>query len=290
MKFSFHRIILMFFLSVISSLAQQPAVTDTLGALPAYRVDVDSLDHTFRRIEQQVFGVGEKLVFDIKYGMVKAGTAVISIPDTQWVAGRPTYRIRTTAKSTPFITTFYRVRDTVQTFIDTEGIFPWYFEKHLHEGGYHADRTITYDQRNHQAIYFKGRLKKGRYKTKVDTADIPPFVQGVLSSLYYVRTQPLEVGKSIEVMAYGDGKLYPMTIRVHRKEKVKVPAGKFKCIVVEPVLQSEGIFKQNGRLRVWLTDDERRLPVLMKSKVKIGSIDCRLRKFKLSPQSAKEGL
>lgn len=275
-------------MTALSAKAQPPTVADTLSE---GRAVVDNVsDRAFRHIEQQVFGVGEKLVYDIKYGMVKAGTAVMSIPDTQWVAGRPVYRVRTTAKSTPFITTFYRVRDTVQTFIDIEGIFPWYFEKHLHEGGYHADRTITYDQRNHRAIYFKGRLKKGRYKTKVDTADIPPFVQGVLSSLYYVRTQPLKVGQALRVMAYGDGRLYPMTVKVLRKEKVKVRAGKFRCIVVEPMLQSEGIFKQDGRLRVWLTDDERRLPVLMKSKVKIGSIDCRLRKYKLSSHLLKESL
>ena len=220
-----------------------------------------------RKVENKAFAVGENLVFDIAYGPVIAGTATMSIPDTQWVEGRPCYHIVTTAESNAFFSNIFKVRDRVETFIDMEGIFPWKFEKHIREGKYRSDRYVQYDQWNRRVVMGK------------DTLLVSPYVQDVLSSFYYARTVPLEVGKSFDIDNYGDGKLYPLKVLVHKKDRVQVPAGTFHCVIVEPVMRVEGIFNQKGRLAIWLTDDERRIPVLMKSKVIIGSIDCRLKSF-----------
>lgn len=97
--------------------------------------------------------------------------------------------------------------------------------------------------------------------------------------MYYLRTFDLEVGKDHEITAYADGKVYPMKVIVHKKEKIEVPAGKFTCFKVEPVLKSEGIFRQKGKLTVWLTDDEYKMPVKMESKIAIGSIATKLEKY-----------
>ena len=111
------------------------------------RISKSSVDRFFnpadmRRIHNSAFQVGEYLTFDIVYGIIKAGTATMSIPDTQWVNERPCYHIVTTAESSPFFSTFYRVEETLESLIDTEGIFPWRFEKHLREGKYRADRYV----------------------------------------------------------------------------------------------------------------------------------------------------
>ena len=239
---------------------------DTLG-LTLADDEVDALAE-MPRVENRAFGVGEHLVFEIAYGFITAGTATMGIPDTQWVEGRPCYHVVTTAKSSKFFDAFFKVRDRVETFIDMEGLFPWRFEKHIREGKYRADRYVEYDQRNRRVI-----------ADNKDTLAVSPYIQGVLSSFYYVRTMPLRVGESFDIDNYGDGKIYPLKVLVHKKERVEVPAGRFDCIVVEPVLRVEGIFKQKGRLAIWLTDDERKIPVLMKSKVLIGSIDARLKRM-----------
>lgn len=236
-------------------------------------VNLDSADHQdnipeFRTWQNNAFAVGEDLLFDVSYGLITAGSATMSIPDTVWEQGRPCYHVVTTARSASFFDVFFKVRDSVESIIDIQGMFPWRFEKHIREGGYKSDRYVTYDQIN-QKVYYKK-----------DTLDVPQYIQGVLSSFYYVRTLNLEVGKHFDIDNYGDGKLYPLRVLVHKKETIKVPAGKFKCIVVEPVLRSEGIFNQKGKLTIWLTDDERKIPVLMKSEVFIGSISVRLKKIK----------
>ncbi len=223
----------------------------------------------FRKIENKAFSVGEHLVFEIAYGFIRAGTATMSIPDTQWVRGRPCYHIVTTAQSNKFFSFFFKVRDRVESLIDMDGIFTWRFEKHIREGKFHADKYVEYDQYLREVI------------TKKDTMAVPLYVQDILSSFYYARTVPMEVGDSFDIDNYADGKIYPLKVLVHRKERIKVPAGSFNCIVVEPVLRGEGLFNQKGKLTIWLTDDERKIPVLMKSKVVIGSIDARLKSFKI---------
>jgi hypothetical protein len=226
----------------------------------------------FRKMENKAFGVGETLIFEIAYGMIKAGTSTMSIPDTQWVNGRPCYHIVTTAETSPFFSAFFEVRDKVISLMDIDGLFTWKFEKHLREGKFRSDRYEIFDQ------------IRQRVFAKSDTFSAPLYVQDVLSSFYYSRIVPLEVGTPIDIDNFADGIVYPLRILVHRKEKIRVPAGVFNCIVVEPVMRVEGIFKQTGKLTIWVTDDERKMPVLMKSKIFFGSIDARLKKYFFNKQ------
>jgi hypothetical protein len=257
--------------------AAVPALFAAITLVSAGRArDLDSTgvavqDTLFRKVENRAFAVGERLVFDIAYGMVKAGTATMSVPDTQWVGGRPCLHIVTTAESSPFFSNFFKVRDRVESFIDLEGIFSWRFEKHIREGKYKSNRSEIYDQTLRRVYYRK------------DTIAVPLYVMDILCAFYYTRTQPLEIGKTLELDSFSDGDAYRLGVLVHRREKVRVPAGNFACIVVEPVIQGEGIFNQKGKLTIWLTDDERKIPVLLKSKVLVGSIDCRLREIGKQP-------
>jgi hypothetical protein len=103
--------------------------------------------------------------------------------------------------------------------------------------------------------------------------DVPERVQDVLSSLYYVRTMEIEVGKSLFIDNHADEKNYPLEVRVLKIERVKVPAGTFECFVLEPILKASGIFQHKGRLTVWLSTDPSHIPVMMKSSVAIGAIN-----------------
>ncbi len=215
------------------------------------------------------FGIGERLVFDIKYGFVHGGTAVMSIPEMVWHRGYPCYRIVSIAESNSFISAFFPVRDVAESLLDARQMVSRKFEKHLSEGNFRAHDLILFDHDRHIAIY----PKKGRIVPLALNA------QDILSSLYYVRMMKLEVGSSVSIENHADKKNYPLEIKVLRRERVKVPAGEFDCIVVEPVMRTGGLFSQKGRLWVWMTDDEVHMPVLMKSKIAIGSISAVLRSY-----------
>ena len=112
------------------------------------------------------------------------------------------------------------------------------------------------------------------------TFDLAGPVQDALSSFYYFRTQPLPVGGSITFDYHASRKTAPLEVKVLGRQNIKTPAGRFDCLVIEPILKAGGIFKNKGRLVIWLTDDERRIPVMMRSKVMIGSISVVLQEVK----------
>jgi hypothetical protein len=209
------------------------------------------------------FGVGERLKFEIKYGFISAGTATLGIPETVTERGYECYRIVSLAESNSFFSAFFTVRDVAESYLDTRELVPRRFEKRLREGNFRAHDIVLFDHDRHVALY----PKRGDRLVPISVG-----AQDILSSLYYVRMMDLTVGRSTFIDNHADRKNYPLEIKVLRKERVKVPVGRFDCLVVEPVMRGAGLFSHQGRLTVWLTDDAARIPVLMKSKIMVGSI------------------
>jgi hypothetical protein len=231
-------------------------------------------DSLTRQITNDAFGLGERLKFSVGYGPITAGTAWLEVVDTNSYEGHLCYRISSHTSSNGFFDSFYKVRDTILSQLDVDGLFSRYFFKVLHEGSYHSSREITLDHAARRAFFRKGN-------DKPDTVALLPFANDELSVLYYARTQPLKVGTSIRVPAISGDTSQMIEVRVLARETVEVPAGVFKCLVVEPMLVAAGVFKQEGAIKVWLTDDRLRMPVLMKSKVLVGSIFAELEEYKL---------
>lgn len=205
--------------------------------------------------------VGEKLVFSVRYGVIRAGEATMEIARIEDAYGYPSYHTVTTAKSNSFFDTVYKVRDKVESWMDVDHLYSRRFRKQLREGSYRANQDIEMDQRLRMARYQDGRV----FEFMAGAHDI-------LSAFYFVRTLELEPGGEYWLEMHADRKNYPLKVNVHGRERVDTPAGKFDTIVVEPMLRTPGLFKHEGSLTIWLTDDERKMPVLMKSKISVGSI------------------
>lgn len=221
----------------------------------------------FRTIENNAFKVGEKLIFDVKYGFVTAGVAEMAIPKMKKIFGRNAYHITFQVNSVPSFDPFYKVRDRYETYLDKEGLFPWRFEQHIREGGYKRDFSAFFDQRN------------GKAKTTEGTYDIPEYVNDIVSAFYLARTfdyAKLEVGDRFNLQNFYKDKVYPLDVVYKGKERIDVGAGTFDCIIVEPLVQEGGLFKSEGNIIVWLSDDDLRIPIKVKTKVLIGSIDAEL--------------
>jgi hypothetical protein len=213
--------------------------------------------------------VGERLVFTVRYGMIKAGTAVMEVVDRRRVGGRPAYHVVSTASSNAVFDGIYRVRDQVVSLMDEDRLYSLYFEKHLREGRYRADQQVRFDHERAVAIYHDGR-----------EAAITPGAFDVLAAFYRVRTMPLQPGQRFFLESHDNRKNYPLRVTVLRRERIETPAGVFDCLVVEPTLRSGAFFKNEGKLTIWLTEDDRRMPVLMRSKLPIGSISVELTEFR----------
>jgi hypothetical protein len=225
----------------------------------------------FRSVSNDAFTVGEQLVFDVGYSFITAGEAIFEVPQVDSVNGRPCFVIRFSVNSTPSFSWIYRVEDLYETVVDVGGLFPWRFSQHIREGKYARDFQAEFDQINNVA-----RTTEGIYP-------IPLYVQDIVSAFYYTRTvdfTDFRVGQKIPMQNFYKDSTYALNVKFLGRQPLKVKAGTFNCIIVEPQVRQGGLFKSEGRVLIWMTDDERKIPVKVSTQVVIGSIDAELREFR----------
>lgn len=221
------------------------------------------------------FAKGENLLFRIHWGAITGGYSTLRVPDVELKDGVPAYHIISEARSTGLVDAFYKVRDVNEAWLDTTAPRSLGYAKTLHEGNYRIEESVHFDQAKNRFYLEEHRLDKNTRATK--EGEIPPNVLDILSSFYYVRGMPLEVGRTISIDVHSGDKTWPLLVAVRRRQTVKVKAGTFDCFVLEPVLREPGIFIHKGKkLEIWVTADERRMPVLMRCDIVIGHISAEL--------------
>ena len=209
-------------------------------------------------------------MYDVGYSFFTAGEAVFAVPAMDTVNGRPSYRIQFTVNSTPSFSWIYKVEDRYETVVDVAGLFPWRFTQSIREGGYSRDFEADFD-------HYRGvaRTKDGEYP-------IPPNVQDVVSALYLSRTFDfgnMRPGQLTQLQNFYKDSSYTLAVRFLGFQKVSVDAGTFDCFLIEPLIKEGGLFKSEGRILIWLSNDERRIPVKVSTKVVVGSIEAELREY-----------
>ena len=223
-----------------------------------------------RTMNHSAFAEGERLVFDVGYSFITAGEAVMSIPKTDSVFGRPVYQVLFTVNSTKTFSWIYRVDDRYETYLDISGIFPWHFTQRVREGSFSRDFSAWFDQvRN---IAYAGSKQY----------PIPPYVHDAVSAFYFVRTldySKSRVGEKIMLQNFFKDTTYTLAVKFLGRQRIEVDAGTFDCIIVEPLMKEGGLFKSEGRVLIWLTDDDRKIPIKVSTKVVVGSIDAELREY-----------
>ena len=211
--------------------------------------------------------VGERLEYDVKFGKLRVGRGSMEVVETTDVRGREAWH---TVFAIRGGIPFFKVDDRLESWIDTQTFTSLRFAQQTNEGSYHRERHIE---------FFPERatmLQSGEGAQEKPTVD-QPLDEGAL--LYYIRTLPLEVGDRYELDRYFRPDRNPVKLEVIRRERIRVPAGTFETIVLRPTIKSSGIFSENGRAEVWVTDDERHLMVQMTAKLSFGTLHLALREM-----------
>lgn len=221
--------------------------------------------------------LGEKLTFRLRWGLVPVGWCTMHVRSVEEYKGRKVYRIIVKGWSNSFLSTFYKVRDHVETYMDVDGLFTWRFYKKQREGRYRSDEEMVYDQELNHAYYHS--FRNGSRKDM----KIPPKVQDALSAIYFFRTMPLKVGESVFIDVNADEKNYRLEIQVEKfRKKWKVHRfGVFDAFYVEPIAEFNGLVQRKGKVWVWISADRRRLPLFVKSKLPFGSVTATLVKAEI---------
>jgi hypothetical protein len=207
------------------------------------------------------FKAGEKLTYDVKFGSLKVGTGSMEVRGVEKVRGEPAYHTVFRVKGG---TAFFKVDDQFESWFSAESLSSLRFYKDQEEG--FKERTVQYDIFPDRGSYDELTDDKGELPSVTNPLDDGSF-------LYFIRTVPLELGQTYTFNRYFKPDRNPVTVKVLRKERISVPAGTFDAIVVQPIIKSKGIFSEGGQAEVWLSDDDRRIVLQMKSQLKIGSLN-----------------
>lgn len=235
--------------------AQDSVVTVSLSVVPAVKARA-----------AVPFAAGERADYSVKYGPFSVGSGVMEVIGLDTIRGfqawHTLFRVRGGVPG-------FRVDDRMESWMDASTLASLRHRQELSEGSRERERQ------------FEIFPEKGTYTE--DGGEHQPTVALPLddgSFLYFLRTIPLEIGMEYSFDRYFRPDRNPVRIQVLRRETVRVPAGTFETVVIRPIINARGVFSENGRAEVWLTDDPRRLMVQMKSHLKFGSLSLYMKSYR----------
>ncbi|MCC7440345.1 MAG: DUF3108 domain-containing protein [Bdellovibrionales bacterium] len=222
--------------------------------------------------------VGERQVYEITYfGMVAGELAVQAMPH-KFINDRKVFYLRGHVKSSKVFSLFYRINDTVESFIDHEGLFSHRFHMILDETKQSRDSLELFDAERQQTYIWNrtNHRDKGYRETKKFKPMKEPFSQDSLSALYYLRFLPLKIGEKYRVPVVSEGKNWEAEVHVIRREILETAVGKVPTLMLKPLTRFRGVARQKGDSFLWVTDDDRRIVVRMHAKVRVGGVSAEI--------------
>lgn len=203
------------------------------------------------------FHVGERLTYAAHVSFLSAGSATMSIDGVQDIRGHTTYHSIFDIRGHVL---WFHVSDHSETWFDPQTMISYHQIQHVDESRYKADRV--YDFYPDRRVY----VRNGQEGQSVaDPIDEDTFI-------YFLRTIPLDVGRTYTFSRYYHLDRNPIVLTVERHERVKVPAGEFDALVVKPTIKSKGLFSESRDTEVWVSDDSARTIVRLKSKLPVGTL------------------
>lgn len=214
------------------------------------------------------FTPGEKLKFQLRWENVPAGSAWLEVHPIKTINGQQVYHFVMKAKSNAFVDIFYKVRDRIDAYADIEMTRSVHYEKDNHEGKHEKKETIAFDWENSRAVYHKHDEKKKKSLPLLDGSFDP------LSAFYYTRTMEFDVGHQLERPVTDGRKNVVGRMRVVGRQTITLQNGnKYDTFLVEPDMKDVGgVFEKSddSKIQLWVTADDKRIPVKIQSKVIVG--------------------
>jgi hypothetical protein len=221
------------------------------------------------------FFVGEDLEYELKakwFLVSGGGSARLAVEAIDTIHGSPTFRLVFSMRGGVAV---WKANDLQRSWLDIDQLFARRFEQKTDQTGYKRDKTYDFFPDQMRYVDVANPERVGELASAAPLDDI--------SFLYYFRTRPLTVGEEYVENRYFKAQGNPVTLRVLRRERIKVPAGEFDAIVVRPIIRTDGLFSEGGNAEVWFSDDERRLPLKLKAKVSIAALTMELKTIRGLP-------
>lgn len=217
------------------------------------------------------FSTGERLVYSISYGLLTAGEAVVSVDDLQQKNGKTIAHMVGIGYSKGMFEWFFKVRDRYETYYDIDNLEPVEFIRDVYEGGYVIKRHIIFDNDKNTAVDLM--LDKNKVFNLEDKT------QDIFSAFYYARftdVKSLSPGAVIQIPVFLDHEMFHFQIKYMGDEVLKTKFGKVKAMKFKPLVQEGRVFKEKDAMTIWVSKDDNKVPLLIKSELLVGSIKAEL--------------
>jgi hypothetical protein len=212
------------------------------------------------------FTPGERLRFSLRWTVVPAGEAILEVLPIKSIDGQKVYHFRLTAETNAFVDLFYKVRDRIDAFASIDMTRAVRYHHKQHEGDNRKDVEVQFDWQRELALFNDGRTDR--------EIEIKPGTFDPLSVFYYSRMADFKADGLIRCPVSDGKKCVDGQARIVKKETIKVISGEYETFLIEPDLKHVGgVFEKSkdAKIRLWITADDRHLPVKIASKVAIGS-------------------
>lgn len=228
------------------------------------------------------FKAGENLTFQIRYGLVVAGITTLSLTEEVYNE-KKVFHATLLGQTTGLADKIYGVKDIYESWFDKKTNLPYKQIRNISEGRYRKYNEVTYNRADN-TIHSK---LSGKHK-------VPAKILDLSSTFYYIRRvdfSTLNEGNVIFLNMYFSDEIYPFRFIYKGKETIRTKFGKISCIKICPIVEVGRIFKTPDDLTIWFTDDENRLPILVKMDIRVvGAVLLKLVHYEniLNPMAFKE--
>jgi hypothetical protein len=240
----------------------EPRTEDISGE---YEMKCESSNFVFQGDEELVY----KLYYNLDFIWIPAGEVRFSVREDD-----RTYIYHAVGTTYPSYEWFYKVNDEYTTVVDKKTLLPLSAERSLEEGGYRLYEEVDFDHKKKAASVFRGReladaTDRGAFGIENCAGDI-------LSLMYRMRNidrQSFMEAGSMPVSFFLDMKTHKVDIRLIRSEPKKIKGlGRYNTIKVNPSLIAGKVFRKGDEMSVWVSDDDNRIPLMIKSPLTVGSV------------------
>lgn len=218
------------------------------------------------------FGVGEVFEYSAKAGFITLGKASMSVTRIDTVRGRPAFHFRYHIEGGNRL---FRLNDVNESWTTVDNLVSLRFHQEMNQNDKHRVRRFE--------IY----PDSGFYRQEgvAQTQKTPPNPVDDAAIVYYLRTQrQMQVGKAYQFDNYFKAVKNPLIVKVHSRETMELPDGtRVPCLVIQPMIGDDGLFSNRSDARIWITDDDRRIPVQIRSRLPWLTITLRLEQMSLTP-------
>lgn len=226
--------------------------------------------------ENFAFQPGEKLTYRGYYNWgfiwVAAGEVKLHVKKDRYQK-KDVFKITAKGRNVKAFDWFFKLRDTLTTYVDTNTLAPFYFDRITNESNYQARHQYWFDCSKNLIF---SRIQKNKKPLLRDTIVNKPSTYDLLSVAYYVRNldfTPYKKGDKIPLSMLVDNEIHELYIRYHGLEVVKTKSGeRFECLKFSPLLVKGSMFKGGEDMTVWISNDQNRIPIMAEAKVLIGSV------------------